>query len=195
MAAWSRSLALAGALMLSGTALASQNAPAPGAAEEYALGRTRFGRDDYAGARAAFEEAVALAPNNAEYHYWLGRALGMQAVHASFFSRFSLARRAKAEFERSVALDPRGWDGRRGLVEYDLRAPGIAGGSKDEALAQARVLQRLYPYRGGLQVARVLLLMGRRDQATTELRTLAAAYPDSVRPTPEELAQGRWRRR
>ncbi len=179
MAAWSRSLALAGALMLSGTALASQNAPAPGAAEEYALGRTRFGRDDYAGARAAFEEAVALAPNNAEYHYWLGRALGMQAVHASFFSRFSLARRAKAEFERSVALDPRGWDGRRGLVEYDLRAPGIAGGSKDEALAQARVL----------------LLMGRRDQATTELRTLAAAYPDSVRPTPEELAQGRWRRR
>ncbi len=185
MAGWGRSMAVAGALMLSGTAgapLASQNAPATGAAEEYSAGRARYARDDLAGARAAFERAVALAPNVADYHYWLGRTLGMQAVHASIFSRLSLGRRAKAEFERAVALDPRGWEGRRALEEYYLRAPGIAGGSKEEALAQARVLQRLYPYRGRVQVARVLLAMGRREQATAELRALAAAYPDSARP-------------
>ncbi len=195
MTTWARSMALAGALALGGAAgatLAAQNAPAMGAAEAYAAGRARYARDDLAGARAEFERAVALAPNVADYHYWLGRTLGMQAVHASLFSRLSLARRAKGEFERAVALDPRGWEGRRALVEYDLRAPGIAGGSKDEALAQARVLQRLYPYKGGLQVARVLLAMGRRDLATAQRRALAAAYPDSIQPTTEQLIAGRW---
>ncbi len=173
------------ALVLSGPGLGAQNAPSAGAAEEYSLGRALYARDDLGGASAAFERAVALAPNVSEYHYWLGRALGMRALHSNVFSRFSLARRAKAEFVRALALDPRSWDARTGLIAYDVRAPGIAGGSKEEALAQARVLQRLYPYRGTFPLERVLLATGRREEAIAQLRALAVAYPDSARPAAE----------
>jgi len=177
-----RALALAAALLFgAGAARAQQAAPAD-AVRAYDQGRALYARKDFEAARGAFEQAVALAPNDADYHYWLGRALGLQALHASIFSRLGLARKAKSEFERAIALDPRSWEARVALIDYDVRAPGIAGGSKDEALSQARELQRLYPYGGALEMARVLLATGRRDEAVAELRTLRAAYPDSARP-------------
>ncbi len=177
-----------GLALVAATLLGTGSVRGQGEAGAYAAGRAAYARQDFAAARKAFERAVALAPRDAEYHYWLGRALGMQALHASIFSRFSLARRAKAEFERAVALDPRSWQAREALVVYYVRAPAIAGGSKSEALAQARAIKHLNPYRGGLAVERVLRATGRREEAATELRSLAAAYPDSVRPR-EELRQ------
>ncbi len=177
-----------GVVVAAATLLAAGGVRGQDAAGAYAAGRAAYARDDFGGARKAFEQAVAQAPNDAEYHYWLGRALGMQAEHASIFSRLSLARSAKAEFERAVALDPRSWEAREAVVDDDLQAPGVAGGSKDEALSQARAMEHLNAYSGAFEVERVLRAMGRRDEVTAELRSLAAAYPDSARPR-EELRQ------
>ncbi len=180
-----RQLAVMAALALGAAGTSAQNAPGVEAAHEYETGRVAYARQDFAGARGAFERAVALAPNDPDFHYWLGRSLGMQALHASIFTRFSLARRTKAEFERALALDPRSVPAREALIIFDLRAPAIAGGSKEEALAQARVLRRLSPYRGGLELARALYATGKRQEAVAELKAVAAAYPDSARPAAE----------
>lgn len=152
------------------------------AAAQYWLGRARAGQDDIDGARAAFERAVALAPNVSDYHLWLGDSYGEEAVHASVFSKLALARKAKGEFERAVALDPRSVQAHAALVSYHLQAPGIAGGSKETALVEAQAIKRLDPYIGGLMVQQVLQATGKPDAALAELESLASAYADSAAP-------------
>lgn len=91
------------------------------------------------------EKAVALAPRNGVYHLWLGRIYGEKADHAGFLSAAGLARKVRTEFERAVELAPGSWEARTDLAEFYLEAPGIVGGGKDKALAQAEQLEALNP--------------------------------------------------
>lgn len=98
------------------------------------------------GVRAA-ERAVALAPDNSEYHQWLGRIYGEKAetvgkVH--FVSAISLVRKVKAEFERAVSLDPGGKNlsARADLAEFYTEAPSIMGGDKGKAKALAESVMK-----------------------------------------------------
>jgi tetratricopeptide (TPR) repeat protein len=79
------------------------------------------------------EKAVAIAPNNSEYHQWLGQAYGEKASHASMFSAYPLARKTQKEFETAVQLDAHNFDAAQDLVEYDCTAPGVVGGGEDKA--------------------------------------------------------------
>jgi tetratricopeptide (TPR) repeat protein len=79
------------------------------------------------------EKAVAIAPNNSEYHQWLGQAYGEKASHASMFSAYPLARKTQKEFETAVQLDAHNFDAAQDLVEYDCTAPGMVGGGEDKA--------------------------------------------------------------
>jgi tetratricopeptide (TPR) repeat protein len=83
------------------------------------------------------ERAVQLAPNNAEYHLWLGRAYGQKAEKASFLTAAGYAKKLKVEFERAVELQPNNMDARSDLFEFYLEAPSIVGGGKDKARAAA----------------------------------------------------------
>ena len=96
-----------------------------------------------------FEKAVKLEDGNAVYHFWLGRAVGDQAEDANPLRQPGLARRTKAEFERAADLAPDYLDAREGLVEYYLAAPGILGGSKDKARAEAAEIAKRNAFRGG----------------------------------------------
>ncbi len=79
------------------------------------------------------ERAVAIHPNNSEYHDWLGQAYGDKASHASMFSAYPLARKTQKEFETAVSLDQRNFDAAQNLVEYDCTAPSVVGGGEDKA--------------------------------------------------------------
>jgi len=46
---------------------------------------------------------------------------------------------------RAVELDPKSWEARTDLAEFYLEAPGIVGGGKDKAQAQADALRALNP--------------------------------------------------
>ena len=87
----------------------------------------------------ACEKAVALAPENSLYHLWLGRIYGEKADRAGFLSAAGLAKKVRTEFERAVELDPKNWEARTDLAEFYIEAPGIVGGGKDKARAQAGV--------------------------------------------------------
>lgn len=91
----------------------------------------------------ACEKAVALAPDNGLYHLWLGRVYGEKADRAGFLSAAGLAKKVRAEFERAVELEPGNWEARTDLAEFYLEAPGVVGGGKDKARAQADLIAPL----------------------------------------------------
>jgi len=81
--------------------------------------------------------SLSGATDDAETHYRRGVALGEEARRASAFRKISLAKEARAEFERAVQLDPNFLDARFALVEFDMLAPAFVGGGEERAIAQA----------------------------------------------------------
>ena len=97
------------------------------------LTRSYLELDAYDDAVKSGEQAIAINPQNSEYHRWLGEALGAKADHASMFSAYSLAKRTQKEFEAASQLDEHNYDAIQDLIEYDCTAPGVAGGGEEKA--------------------------------------------------------------
>jgi tetratricopeptide (TPR) repeat protein len=115
-------------------------------AESYnLLCRAYFELDDWNPAISACETAVAIEPGNSLYHLWLGRTYGEKADHVNFLSATGLAKKVRSEFERAVELSPANSEARTDLAEFYLEAPGIVGGGKDKARAQANLLMPQNP--------------------------------------------------
>jgi tetratricopeptide (TPR) repeat protein len=126
--------------------LKQQISPSPNDAEaNNLLCRAYFMLEEWDHGISACERAVNLAPQNSLYHLWLGRIYGEKADRAGFMSAAGLAKKVRSEFERAVELDPKSWQARTDLAEFYLEAPGIVGGGKDKARAQAGVLASLNP--------------------------------------------------
>jgi tetratricopeptide (TPR) repeat protein len=104
------------------------------------LCRAHFELDNWDAGIPSCEKAVALVPDNGLYHLWLGRIYGEKADRASFLTAAGLAKKVRSEFERAVEFAPESWEARTDLAEFYLEAPGIVGGSKDKARAQADLL-------------------------------------------------------
>jgi tetratricopeptide (TPR) repeat protein len=138
------------------TTLHSKINSSPNDAEAYnLLCRAYFSIGDWDRGISACEKAVALAPNNSRYHMWLGRIYGEKADGSNFFSAASLAGKVRNEFEAAVRLDPNNVDARSDLGEFYLEAPGIVGGGRDKAEAQAQALAALDPAKAGYLKGRI----------------------------------------
>jgi tetratricopeptide (TPR) repeat protein len=142
------------------------------AASHNLLCRAYFSVNNWDRAIAACEKAIALDPNNSEYHLWLGRSYGEKADTVNFLSAAGLAKKVRSEFEKSVALDPKNWAARTDLAEFYLEAPGIVGGGQDKARAQADALDALNPAKAHWVRAR--LAEKNKDNATAEKEYRAA---------------------
>ncbi len=151
------------------------------AAESYnLLCRAHFELDAWDAGIPACEKAVSLAPNNGLYHLWLGRIYGEKADRSNFLKATGLAKKVRTEFERAVELSPNSWEARTDLAEFYLEAPGIVGGSKDKARAQAALL---VPQNPGM-AHRVLGRIAERNKDTAtaerEYRSAIAASHDGA---------------
>jgi len=114
---------------------------APNDAESYhLLCRAYFSLGNWDQAISNCERATALEPGNSQYHMWLGRGYGEKAASSSFMNALSLAKRVRVEFETAVRTDSKNVEARTDLAEFYLEAPGIVGGGRDKAQAQARIL-------------------------------------------------------
>lgn len=126
------------------TTLHSKINSSPNDAEAYnLLCRAYYSMADWDRGISACEKAVALEPNNSRYHMWLGRVYGEKADGSNVFSAASLAGKVRTEFETAVRLDSNNLDARSDLGEFYLEAPGIVGGGRDKAEAQAQALAAL----------------------------------------------------
>jgi len=101
------------------------------------------------------EKAVALSPENSQFHLWLGRIYGEKADRSGFVTAAGLARRVRDEFEKAVHLNPKSVDARSDLAEFYLEAPGIVGGGRDKAQREADSLLSLDPARAHWVTARI----------------------------------------
>jgi len=153
----------------------------PGRADSYYyLGRIQQSRGEYMEAADYFEKAVELDQQQSRYYQGLGEAYGSAAQNVSFLKQMRLAGKIRSAFERSVELDGDNIEARSSLITYYVNAPGIAGGSEEKALQQAREISKRNTYRGHLAMAAVYQSQG--DDEATEREYLAA-----IEESPDEM--------
>jgi tetratricopeptide (TPR) repeat protein len=145
----------------------------------YYMGRIALQQSNSSEAVDWLEKAIAVNDENADYHVWLGSALGEEAMHASKFRQPFLARRVKTEFERAVALDPRNVTARFGLVQFYTFAPGFMGGSMEKARQQAAELAGISPLQGHLAAAFLAIREKNNAAAEREYEGAITVAPDS----------------
>jgi len=112
------------------------------------------------------EKAVSLDGQDSMNHLWLGRTLGERADTASFLSAYNLAKRARAEFEQAVQLNPGNAEALADLGEFYNSAPGVVGGGTSKAQGVADKLDRVDPARA--HELRAAIAQENRDFATAE---------------------------
>ena len=125
-------------------------------------------------------EAVDLAPDNAQAHFWLGNAYGSRIGQVGTMSQAFIAPKLRDAFERAIALDPDLHEARSSLVEYYLQAPAVVGGSVDKARAQAAELARRDPPRGHYARGRLATHDKQPDVAAKAYLAAWKARPENV---------------
>lgn len=127
---------------------------------------------DIAGQNKNWDKAIVyykkikqLQPNNAEYHYKYGGALGMKAKTVNKFKALGMIDEIKSSFEKAVTLDPKHKESRWALVVLYLELPGIIGGSETKAVAYSNELMRLSPQEGYLSKGYIDEYFGRNKKA------------------------------
>jgi tetratricopeptide (TPR) repeat protein len=145
------------------------------------LGRDAITRGEPEKAAEYFEQAVALKPDSAEYHYQLANAYGLATAGAGMFKAMSMGTKAKEELERAVQLDPNFIPARFALLEFYLAAPVIAGGSEAAATAQATEIRKRDGGEGHRAFARIFTAAKKPDLARKEYDELLKEQPVSAR--------------
>jgi tetratricopeptide (TPR) repeat protein len=141
--------------------------------------RIHYALQQWDTAAAECEKSIQLDGQNSDYHLWLGRALGLKAQHASFFSAYGLAKRVLSEFQSAAELDPRNPDALTDLGDFYKSAPGIVGGGLDKAEQVANQLDRVEPSKA--HQLRAEIAESRSDYGTAE-REFKEAVSKSAHP-------------
>jgi tetratricopeptide (TPR) repeat protein len=123
--------------------LSSSLAGNPGDAEAHnLLCRVYYQEERWDDAIRECEAAVRLAPQDSEYHLWLGRAYGEKADAIHSIRAFGLAKKVHAEFEHAIQLESGNVDALSDLGEFYIDAPSIVGGGKQKAQGVAQALEQ-----------------------------------------------------
>ena len=113
------------------------------------------------------------------YHLWLGRTLGEVADRANFLSAYSLAKRARSEFEQAVQLDPRNAEALADLGEFYSSAPGVVGGGTGQGGGGGRAARTVLTLRGPMNCAPALPART-KTWPTAERELKAASQPAPI---------------
>lgn len=154
--------------------------PDYGAAQQY-LGRLSMRAQAWKEAVKHMERAVDAQPQDADYHYWLGRAYIEQVQRASMLRRMGIAKKLRKSLERAVELDPDHLAARDALANFFFNAPGIVGGGKDKAYAQVDEIAARDAREGLLLRARFLGEEKKAGEAITALEAYLAEHPGDPR--------------
>jgi tetratricopeptide (TPR) repeat protein len=144
----------------------------------YYLGQLALERDDAEAAVAELQKTIALSPDSARGHNALGDAYGRSAQQAGMFSKFGLARKCLAEYQRALEIEPNNVDYHESLFGFCINAPSIVGGGEDNAAKEAAVIKKLDPERGHRAFATLYTADRKFDLSIAELDEILRAKPD-----------------
>jgi tetratricopeptide (TPR) repeat protein len=170
---------LIAALLLAMPAVAFAQRDSVRAREAYLEGRTAMREKKTSAAIDAFDRATKLDPRS-EYFVWLGHAHTRDISTASFIRQPIVARRIRSAYDKAVELDSTNVEAAEARVEYYTNAPGIAGGGKDKARAEAARLKKLHSERGDIALGFIEEREGRLEAAEGIYKAAIQAAPDSA---------------
>jgi Tfp pilus assembly protein PilF len=127
------------------------------------------------------EKATDLNPNNADYYFRYGAALGEKTQHAGMIKQAFLAPKIKKAFLRAVELNPNLAPARIGLAQYYLMAPSIMGGDEEEGWKQLDEAIKLDEVPGRSVKASMLARAKKNDEAEKEYKILVVSKPKDWR--------------
>jgi len=143
------------------------------------MGRAYFQAERWDEAIAAHERAVSINASNSDYQMWLARAYGEKADASSFVTALDFARKFRSTMERAVQLNPNNIAARSDLAEFYAQAPGMVGGGKDKAAAQADAIARIDP----ANAAYIRSMIAEKDKNSAEAEAqLKNAIPSAKHP-------------
>jgi tetratricopeptide (TPR) repeat protein len=142
----------------------------------YYLAKCLFRLGDLDEAIEHGDKAVELDDENAEYHFDLGMMYAEDARDASIFSAPFIAGNIKEQFQRTIELDPDHLQGRIGLAQFYLQAPGISGGDVDKALEQAQIVLTMDEMQGRFLLSRIYVEKEDFNNAEAELKILEEKF-------------------
>jgi Tfp pilus assembly protein PilF len=142
------------------------------------LGKSYLKTRQWDKAVGEMEKAVQLEPSSARFQLWLGRACGARAAHSFFITGFGWAKRVIRAFETARRLSPEDIDVRFDLLQFYIDAPGMVGGGKDKADAEAKAISKLSAKRGYAARAMIFEKNKQWDLAKKELVQATIEYPD-----------------
>lgn len=140
--------------------------PAPSAATHCLIGKNHYMLGGWKQATDSFEQAMALAPTNAEYALWLGRTYGRRAETDNWAMAGFHAIKTRQYLEKAVALSPHYNEALNDLFAYYLEAPGFLGGGVDKAEGIALRIAERSP--AEYQFAEAQLAEKRKDYPAAE---------------------------
>jgi len=168
---------VAALLFLATTALSQPNDPKA----LMHLGHEALLHGDADKAVELLEKAAALQPKSAEVHYQLGGAYGQAAGAAGMFGAMSLGKKAEEEWQRAVQLDPNYLPARFALIEFNVLAPAMFGGSESAAMEQAVEIRKRDAMEGHRAFARIYIAAKKLDLARKEYVDMLREHPQSAR--------------
>ncbi len=112
---------------------------------------------DIAGHQKSWDKAIVyykklkqVKPNEANFYYKYGGALGMKAKEANKFKALGMIGEVKESFEKAIELNPKHIEARWALVMIYIQLPGIVGGSESKAKQYSKELLAISPVDGYL---------------------------------------------
>jgi tetratricopeptide (TPR) repeat protein len=99
---------------------------------------------------AFYQKLKILRPNEANYYYKYGGALGLKSKEGGKWVAIRLIGEMKESFEKALVLNPKHIEARWAMIEYYLQVPALFGGSEKKAQRYADELIKLSPVDGYL---------------------------------------------
>lgn len=112
----------------------------------YNLGKCFVATYENKKAVKVLEKAVKLDGEQADYYFALGFAYSRYLNDVGMFRKIGLANKFKKAMMTAVDLDEKHIIARVFLISFYLSAPGLFGGSVDEAETHMDILKRHYPH-------------------------------------------------
>ncbi len=129
------------------------------------IGDIAVDEKDWEKAISCYKTILDADPNNGDYHFKYGGAIGLKALNIGKINAYFLIDDIRDSFLEAARLDPNHLEARWGLVEFYVHLPAIIGGGTKKALRYGQELYALSTVDGLMSQGYIALKDGDEQKA------------------------------